>query len=105
MDFTDAISAVSETAGLLAIIPNPAPIDPTGGAQGTSDLLSYAKWGSLFASALVGLISGALWAFGGLSRRPDMADLGKKALICSFVGIIVAGTWIRVTNTVWIGLG
>lgn len=101
MDVPSLLAAVTESADALAIVPNPAPIDPTGGSTGPSFLISVAKWGSLIICGIVGVISGGVISFGGLSKRPDVADLGKKALFCSFIGIVVSGTWIIVTNTTW----
>ncbi|MBO3732758.1 hypothetical protein [Glycomyces niveus] len=101
MDLTTAISTVNGTADLLALVPNPAPVDPTGGSEGVSFLISSAKYIVLIICGIIGVVAGALIAIGGASKRPDTADLGKKALLCSFVGIVVAGVWIVVTNTTW----
>jgi hypothetical protein len=101
MDIVTSLSAIDGMVDTLALVPNPAPVDPTGGSEGVSFLISSAKYIVLIICGIVGVISGALIAIGGASKRPDMADLGKKALLCSFVGIVVAGVWITVTNTTW----
>jgi hypothetical protein len=101
MDLQSAVTAVSGMADVLAIVPNPAPIDPTGGSEGVPFLLGVAKWGALIASGLAGVVSGALIAVGGMSRRAEMAQHGKVGLICALIGVVVSGTWIMVTNTSW----
>ncbi|WP_030157250.1 hypothetical protein [Glycomyces sp. NRRL B-16210] len=101
MDANSAIVVASRTVDVLALVPNPAPVDPTGGSEGVSFLISSAKYIVLIVCGIVGVVAGALIAIGGASKRPDTADLGKKALLCSFVGIVVAGVWIVVTNTTW----
>ena len=101
MDLYSAVAAINGAAEALAIVPNPAPIDPTGGSEGVPFLLGVAKWGTLIASGLAGVVSGALIAIGGMSRRAEMAQHGKVGLICAFIGVIVSGTWIFVTNTSW----
>ncbi|WP_112136110.1 hypothetical protein [Glycomyces dulcitolivorans] len=105
MDVSAAVVMIKEAAGLFGFIENPAPVDPTGGSEGLSFLIGSAKYIVLVVCVIVGILSGALIAVGGASKRPDMADLGKKALICSFFGIVVAGTWIAVANSTWTFVG
>lgn len=86
---------------LAGIVNNPAPADPTGGSQGITLLLSYAKWGALFACAVVAVVSGGFMAAGSLSNRPDHVDKGKRALLWSVGGAIVIAIAIPVINTVF----
>lgn len=85
----------------LADIQNPAPVDPTNGSKGASLLLSYAKWGALIACALAAVVSGGLMGVGNLSKRPDTAEQGKRALVWSLGGVIVTACAIPVVNTVF----
>jgi hypothetical protein len=102
MDILHTASAVSGTVDVLAqVVPNPAPADPTGGSNGITLLLSYVKWGALIACAVAALVSGGLMAIGSLSNRPDQVDKGKRALIWSLGGVIVAATAIVVVNSVF----
>ncbi|SDD86739.1 hypothetical protein [Glycomyces harbinensis] len=101
MDVPSVLIAISGSTDVLGIVTNPPPVDPTGGSEGVSFLISSAKYVVLIICGIVGVVAGALIAIGGASKRPDTADLGKKALLCSFVGIVVAGVWIVVTNTTW----
>jgi len=86
---------------LADVVTNPAPIDPTGGSNGVSLLLSYTKWGVLIACALVALASGGFMAIGALSHRPDNVDKGKRALIWSIIGVVAAACAIPLINTVF----
>lgn len=86
---------------LSDIVPNPAPADPTGGSQGVSLLISYAKWGALIACALAAAISGGMMAIGKLSNRPDTAEKGKSAFIWSLGGVIATAIAIPLVNTVF----
>ena len=89
------------TSVLLADLPNPDPADPTAGSNALKLLLSYAKWGALAACAISAVVSGGILAAGSLSNRPDHADKGKRALIWSIGGVIVAAAAIPLVNTVF----
>ena len=86
---------------VVADVPNPAPADPTGGANGVTLLLSYVKWGALIACAIAALASGGLMGVGKLSNRPDTAEKGKSALVWSLGGVIVTAIAIPLINTVF----
>jgi hypothetical protein len=95
--------AASHAVTVLAdgIVPNPAPADPTAGSNGVSLLLSYAKWGALIGCAIAAVISGGLMGVGSLSNRPDQVDKGKRALVWSLGGVIVAAIAIPLVDTVF----
>lgn len=82
-------------------IPNPAPVDPTGGAKGVELLLSYVKWGALIVCGLVALASGGYMAFGSMSDRPEAAHKGKRAFVVAMVGVIASAIAIPMINTVF----
>ena len=86
---------------LAGVVPNPAPADPTAGSNGITLLISYVKWGAVIACGLSVLASGGLLAVGSLSNRPDHADKGKRGLIWSLCGVVVAAIAIPVVNTVF----
>ena len=82
--------------------PNPAPADLDGRAyNGITLLISYVKWGAVIACGISVLASGGLLAVGSLSNRPDHADKGKRGLIWSLCGVVVAAIAIPVVNTVF----
>ncbi len=83
-------------------IDNPAPQSPLGGgSNGVDLLLSYAKFGALIACGVSAVISGGLMAFGSLSSRPDHVDRGKRALLWSLAGVVIAAIGIPVANTIF----
>lgn len=82
-------------------IDNPAPANPMGNSNGVDLLLGYAKWGALIACGLSAVVSGGLMAFGSLSQRPDHVDRGKRALLWSLAGVVVAALGITVANTIF----
>jgi len=86
---------------LAGVIPNPAPADPTAGSNGITLLISYVKWGAVIACGVSVVASGGLLALGSLSNRPDHADKGKRGLIWSLCGVVVAAIAIPVVNTVF----
>jgi hypothetical protein len=86
---------------LAGVVPNPAPADPTAGSNGISLLISYVKWGAVIACGMSVVASGGLLAIGSLSNRPDHADKGKRGLIWSLGGVVVAAIAIPVVNTVF----
>jgi len=86
---------------LAGVVPNPAPADPTAGSNGITLLISYVKWGAVIACGISVLASGGLLAVGSLSNRPDHADKGKRGLIWSLCGVVVAAIAIPVVNTVF----
>jgi hypothetical protein len=82
-------------------IDNPGPQSPLGNSNGVDLLLGYAKWGALIACGVSAVISGGLMAFGSLSNRPDHVDRGKRALLWSLAGVVVAALGIPVANTIF----
>jgi len=104
MSLASTLLALVPAAGhFLAggIVPNPAPADPTAGSNGISLLISYVKWGAVIACGVSVLASGGMIAVGSLSNRPDHADRGKRGLIWSLAGTVVAAIAIPVVNTVF----
>jgi hypothetical protein len=95
------MSFLAETTRFMADVPNPAPVDPTGGAKGVGLLVSYVKWGVLIACGLAALASGGLMAIGSLSNRPDSVDKGKRALLWSLGAVIVTAVAIPMVNGVF----
>ena len=92
---------INSSLVLADAVPNPPPADPTSGSNALSLLLSYAKWGAVVACAISAVASGGLLAVGSLSNRPDHADKGKRALIWSLGGVVVAAAAIPLVNTVF----
>lgn len=86
---------------LSDVVPNPAPADPTGGSNGVSLLISYAKWGAIIGCGIAAAASGGLIAIGKLSNRPDTAEKGKSAFLWSLVGVIATAIAIPLINTVF----
>jgi hypothetical protein len=86
---------------VAGVVPNPPPADPTAGSNGISLLISYIKWGAVIACGISVVASGGLMAIGSLSNRPDHADKGKRGLIWSLGGVVVAAIAIPVVNTVF----
>jgi hypothetical protein len=96
------LAAAGQAGHVLAgVIPNPAPADPTAGSNGITLLISYVKWGAVIACGVSVVASGGLLAIGSLSNRPDHADKGKRGLIWSLCGVVVAAIAIPVVNTVF----
>lgn len=95
------MSLLAETARILADVPNPAPVDPTGGAKGIGLLVSYVKWGVLIVCGLAALGSAGLMAAGHLSNRPETAERGKRAFLWAGGATIAAAIAIPMVNTVF----
>jgi hypothetical protein len=95
------INHVHLALDVLADVPNPAPVDPTGGSNGVNLLISYTKWGALIALAIVAVASGAMMAVGKLSNRPDTAEKGKTAFVWSVGGAVVVAIAIPLINSVF----
>jgi hypothetical protein len=95
------MSLLAETTRILADVPNPAPVDPTGGAKGVGLLLAYAKWGVLLVCAAVALGSAAWMAAGHLSNRPETAQRGKVAFIWAVIATVAAALAIPLVNSVF----
>ena len=95
------MSLLAETAQILADVPNPAPVDPTGGAKGISLLISYLKWGVVIVCAMAALASFAYMAAGHLQNRPDAAERGKRAFIWSLVATVGAALAVPIVNNVF----
>jgi hypothetical protein len=94
-------AAHSATNVLADVVPNPAPVDPTGGSGAVSTLIGYVKWGGLIACGLTAAASGGLMALGKLSNRPDTAEKGKTALLWSLGGAGLTAIAIVMVNTVF----
>jgi len=92
---------LTETTRIFADIPNPAPIDPTGGSKGIGLLISYLKYGVLLACALSALASFAYMAGGRLQNRPDAAERGKTAFVWSLIATVGAAIAIPLVNTIF----
>lgn len=95
-----SLSHITEMV-LAANVPNPAPVDPTGGSNGIQLLLSYAKWGVLLACGIVAVVSGGLIAFGTISDRPGAGEKGKRAFVFSLIGVVASAIAIPMVNTVF----
>ena len=94
--------ALASTTHLLAgVIPNPSPIDPTGGNAGISLIIGIFKWGAILACGLAMLVAAGELAVGAVSHRPDHSDRGKRALGWAIGGAIVAAIAIPIINTVF----
>ena len=86
------MSQVPSFLSFLADVPNPQPVDPTGGSKGIELLLSYVKWGVLIVCGLVALASGGYMAWGSMSDRPEAAHKGKRVTLRLRSGQEVSGT-------------
>lgn len=95
------MSLLAETARILAEVPNPAPVDPTGGAKGVSLLISYTKWGVVIVCAVITLASFGYMAAGNLQNRPEAAERGKRAFIWSLIATVGAALAIPLVNNVF----
>jgi hypothetical protein len=95
------MSMLTETARIIVDIPNPAPVDPTGGAKGIGLLLSYLKWGVLLVCAASALGSFGYMAAGKLQNKPDAAERGKTAFFWSLVATVGAALAIPLVNNVF----
>lgn len=82
------------------VVPTPAPTSPVGG-NGVSLILGYGQWGALIACGLAALVSAGEMAVGQLSSRPEHLDRGKRALLWSLGGTLVAAIAIPTLNTVF----
>jgi hypothetical protein len=94
------MSLLHHALSVVTEIPNPAPVDPTGGSKGIELLLSYVKWGALIVCGVVALASGGYMAWGSMSDRPEAAHKGKRAFMISLVGVIASAIAIPMINTV-----
>lgn len=83
------------------VIPNPAPQTPSTGGDSISNLLGYARWGSLACCGLAAVIAGGMLALGNLSQRPHMTERGKTTLVYSVLGAVVVGGGIPVINMIF----
>jgi hypothetical protein len=103
MSLASSLLVLAPAAGhaLAGVIPNPPPEDPAAGSNGITLLISYVKWGAVIACGISVVASGGLLALGSLSNRPDQADKGKRGLIWSLAGVVVAAIAIPVVNTVF----
>jgi hypothetical protein len=86
---------------VAGVVPNPAPANPAAGSNGITLLISYVKWGAVIACGASFVASGGLLAIGSLTNRPDHADKGKRGVIYSLIGAVVAAVAIPVINTVF----
>jgi hypothetical protein len=94
-------SSPSPAPGGGGPIDNPTPVNPLSNTNGVDLLLGYAKFGALIACGVSAVVSGGLMAFGSLSQRPDHVDRGKRALLWSLAGVVVAAIGITVANTIF----
>lgn len=104
MSLASSLLALIPMAGHVpggGVVPNPAPANPAAGSNGISLLISYVKWGAVVACGISVVASGGMLAVGSLSNRPDHADRGKRGLIWSLAGVVVAAIAIPVVNTVF----
>lgn len=90
---------------LTAPIPNPSPVDPTGGSTAIQLLLSYVKWGVLIVCAVFAVASGGYIAWGSASDRPDAAHKGKRVFLFSALGVIASAIAIPMINAVQAAAG
>jgi hypothetical protein len=95
------MSLLTETAQIIADIPNPAPVDPTGGAKGIGLLISYLKYGVLLVCACSALGSFGYMASGKLQNKPDAAERGKSAFLWSLLATVGAALAIPLVNTIF----
>jgi ABC-type Mn2+/Zn2+ transport system permease subunit len=95
------MSLLTQTAQILAGVPNPAPVDPTDGAKGIGLLISYIKWGVLLICALCAVGSFGYMAAGRLQNRPDAAERGKTAFVWSVVATVGVALAIPLINNVF----
>ncbi|GAB7048455.1 hypothetical protein [Catenuloplanes indicus] len=86
-------------------VPNPAPIDPTGGAQGVELLFAYLKWGVLGICGAIALASAGYMAWGALSHRPEENQKGKRAFLISGAATVAAAIAIPMVNNVFSAVG
>jgi hypothetical protein len=95
----------SLVSGVLTAIPNPAPVDPTGGAAAVTLLFAYVKWGVLGGLGLAGLIGIGFMGWGKLSDRPDAAHKGKVTVLTCLAAALGAALIIPMINTVFAAAG
>ncbi len=95
------MSLLAQTAQILAGVPNPAPVDPTGGAKAVGLLISYVKWGVLLACALSAVGSFGYMAAGRLQNRPEAAERGKTAFLWSVAATVGVALAIPLLNNVF----
>ncbi|GIE86827.1 hypothetical protein [Actinoplanes regularis] len=86
---------------VLADVPNPAPVDPTKGAQAITNLFAYAKWGVLAGLGLAALTGVGFMGWGKLSDRPDAAHKGKVTVLWCIAGALGAAVIIPMINSVF----
>jgi hypothetical protein len=84
-------------AALAANVPNPAPVSPGVGSAVTT-LIAWVKWLALAACGASAVVAGGMIAAGGVTRRSELAERGKAALLWSVIGAVVVGVGIPLVN-------
>jgi len=92
-----ALGARHLSAALPANVPNPAPASPGVGSAVTT-LIAWAKWLALAACGASAVVAGGMIAAGGVTRRSELAERGKTALLWSVAGAVVVGVGIPLVN-------
>ena len=88
---------VNNTVGwigsLVRAIEVPDPAAPAEMTTTLSEILSWARYGTLFAGALAILISGIMWGFAANSSNPQRVALAKGGLLVgalvTFIGLSI----------------
>ena len=88
-------------SGVLAEVPNPAPLDPTDGAKAVTQLFAYLKWGVLAGIGAAALVGVGFLGWGKLSDRPDSAHKGKVTVLWCLAAALAAGLIIPLINSVY----
>ena len=83
---------------LVADVPNPAPLSPGPGGGAITALLAWMKWLALAACGASAIVAGGMMAAGSTTRRSELAERGKTALLWSVVGAIVVAIGIPLVN-------
>ena len=84
-------------AALGANVPNPTPVSPGVGSAVTT-LIAWVKWLALAACGASAVVAGGMIAAGGVTRRAELAERGKAALLWSVGGAVVVGVGIPLVN-------
>lgn len=85
-------------AAMAASVPNPAPLSPGAGGSAIRTLLAWVKWLALAACGASAIVAGGMMAAGSTTRRSELAERGKMALLWSVGGAIVVGIGIPLVN-------
>jgi hypothetical protein len=93
-----ALGSEHAHAALAASVPNPAPLSPGAGGNAIRTLLAWVKWLALAACGASAIVAGGMMAAGSTTRRSELAERGKTALLWSIAGAIVVGIGIPLVN-------